>query len=77
VAQGLSNSEIAEHLHIGAATVKTYVSRLLTKFDMATRVHRSSTPTKSDWSRRTRDPKPIGDGPFAPAVQPRRHPDPL
>jgi len=39
VAQGLSNSEIAQHLHIGAATVKTYVSRLLTKFDLTTRVH--------------------------------------
>jgi DNA-binding NarL/FixJ family response regulator len=39
VAQGLSNSQIAQHLHIGAATVKTYVSRLLTKFDMTTRVH--------------------------------------
>jgi DNA-binding NarL/FixJ family response regulator len=39
VAEGLSNSEIAEELHIGAATVKTYVSRLLTKFDMGTRVH--------------------------------------
>ena len=39
VAHGLSNSEIAQDLHIGAATVKTYVSRLLTKFDLSTRVH--------------------------------------
>lgn len=39
VAQGLSNAEIAERLYIGAATVKTYVSRLLTKLDAATRVH--------------------------------------
>jgi DNA-binding NarL/FixJ family response regulator len=27
----LSNSEIAEHLHISAATAKTHVSRLLMK----------------------------------------------
>jgi DNA-binding CsgD family transcriptional regulator len=39
VAQGLSNAEIAERLYIGAATVKTHVSRLLTKLDAATRVH--------------------------------------
>ncbi|MDP4505124.1 response regulator [Nonomuraea turcica] len=39
VAQGLSNGDIAERLFIGAATVKTYVSRLLTKLDVTTRVH--------------------------------------
>ncbi|MGP3955875.1 response regulator transcription factor [Nonomuraea sp. 3N208] len=39
VAQGLSNGDIAERLFIGAATVKTYVSRLLTKLDATTRVH--------------------------------------
>jgi DNA-binding NarL/FixJ family response regulator len=39
VAQGLSNVEIAERLFIGPATVKTFVSRLLTKLDAATRIH--------------------------------------
>ncbi|MDP8928829.1 MAG: response regulator transcription factor [Actinomycetota bacterium] len=39
VAQGLSNDAIARQLHIGLATVKTYVSRLLTKLDVTTRVH--------------------------------------
>ncbi len=35
---GLSNAEIALRLHIGAATVKTYVGRLLDKLDAAGRV---------------------------------------
>jgi DNA-binding NarL/FixJ family response regulator len=39
VAQGLSNAEIAHRLHIGSATVKTYVSRLLTKLEVSARIH--------------------------------------
>ncbi len=31
VARGLSNTEIAGHLHLSLATVKTYIGRLLTK----------------------------------------------
>jgi DNA-binding NarL/FixJ family response regulator len=38
VARGLSNAEIAVSLHLGATTVKTYVSRLLTRFDLRDRV---------------------------------------
>jgi DNA-binding NarL/FixJ family response regulator len=33
VAGGLSNSEIADHLHLSLATVKTHVGRLLAKLD--------------------------------------------
>ena len=39
VAQGLSNVDIATRLHVGHATVKTYISRLLTKLGVTTRVH--------------------------------------
>jgi DNA-binding NarL/FixJ family response regulator len=38
VCEGLSNRQIADRLHIGPATVKTYVSRLLDKFGVDTRV---------------------------------------
>ncbi|GAB2855736.1 response regulator transcription factor [Actinocorallia aurea] len=33
IARGLSNTEMAAHLHLSLATVKTYVGRLLTKLD--------------------------------------------
>jgi DNA-binding NarL/FixJ family response regulator len=38
VAKGLSNTEISEQLFLSEATVKTYVSRLLTKLDVRDRV---------------------------------------
>ncbi|MEU6697915.1 response regulator transcription factor [Pseudonocardia sp. NPDC046786] len=38
VARGRSNADIAHDLHVGVATVKSYVSRLLTKLDTTTRV---------------------------------------
>ena len=38
IAGGLSNDEIAEHLHIGRATVKTHVSNVLMKLSLRDRV---------------------------------------
>ncbi|MFT4393522.1 response regulator [Gordonia lacunae] len=39
VAQGMSNSEVAGQLFISEATVKTHVSRILTKLDLRDRIH--------------------------------------
>jgi DNA-binding NarL/FixJ family response regulator len=39
VGRGLSNTEIAEELHISVATAKTYMTRLLAKLDARDRVH--------------------------------------
>ena len=38
IARGRSNSEIAEELYLGEATVKTHVGRILTKLDLRDRV---------------------------------------
>ena len=38
IARGRSNTEIAEHLYVSGATVKTHVRRILTKLDLRDRV---------------------------------------
>ncbi|GIH77989.1 hypothetical protein Plo01_44180 [Planobispora longispora] len=37
-AQGLTNTQIAARLHLGEATVKTHLSRVLMKLGLTTRV---------------------------------------
>ena len=36
---GMSNAQISSRLHIGETTVKTHVSRVLTKLGVRSRVH--------------------------------------
>ena len=38
VAEGLSNAEIGRRVHMSEPTIKTYVSRVLTKLDCTNRV---------------------------------------
>jgi DNA-binding NarL/FixJ family response regulator len=50
VAHGLSNDQIAERLHLSPLTVKTHVSRTMTKLDARTGHRWWSWPTRAGWS---------------------------
>jgi DNA-binding NarL/FixJ family response regulator len=39
IAQGLTNSEIAERFHVSDVTVKTHVGRIFMKLELRDRVH--------------------------------------
>jgi len=39
IARGMTNAEIAEHLHVSEVTVKTHVGRIFMKLDLRDRVH--------------------------------------
>ncbi|SFE32686.1 regulatory protein, luxR family [Streptomyces mirabilis] len=39
LAQGLSNTDLAAHLHLAEATVKTLVARILAELGLRDRVH--------------------------------------
>lgn len=49
VAEGMSNAEIGRHLHMSEATIKTYVSRILTKLDCTNRVQAALLARDAGW----------------------------
>ena len=49
VGRGLSNDEIAAEIHISPATARTYVSRMLTKLELAIEPSWLSSRTRAAW----------------------------
>ena len=51
IARGLSNDEIAAHLTVSKATVKTHVNRVITKLDSRTQPQLVVLAYESGWAR--------------------------
>jgi len=49
VAEGMSNAEIGRRLHMSEATIKTYMSRVLTKLDATNRVQAALLARDAGW----------------------------
>jgi DNA-binding NarL/FixJ family response regulator len=49
VADGLSNREIAEHIHLSELTVKSYIEDVLKQLGARNRVHAAVLATKRGW----------------------------
>jgi two-component system response regulator DevR len=49
VAQGLSNREIAAHLHLSELTIKSYIAEILAHLGARNRVHAAILATKHGW----------------------------
>jgi DNA-binding NarL/FixJ family response regulator len=49
VADGLSNREIAEHVHLSELTVKSYIEDLLKQLGARNRVHAAILATRRGW----------------------------
>ena len=60
IAQRFSNQEIADHLVLGEATIKTHVSRILMKFDLRDRTQAVVLAYQSGLVQPGRHPPPAG-----------------
>ena len=60
ITEGLSNTDIADRMHLSTGTVKDHVSALLTKLDVGSRVQAALLAERAGLLRRSRS---VGGGP--------------